>query len=614
MAYGLTIGTERATALQNAIQDELTTRGYSPEGDHVMAEYITIMIINNKTAAQISSELEDLIDPAFVDWLFAQVEKTAPESETPLAPTPAPEPTPSTSVVSRDPPPHLPNDSSKRSAGPSRPSAPLYQQALSQAIPSTSPSDRKRTRSRSPSHANKSRRVDLPTGPRAMQQRDGNPGGGPGGSRSLLDRVGPRNGPHGRNDRIDNIQARIDNITGNSPDMSMMMPPGGPPFPMNGLPPGMDMNAMANMANPMLLQEMMMNQMMLMQQVAGAIGMMNPNAAQMMNGGMPMQPGVGGDAGMFQGPNGGHPGGPDGRGRGRGRGGPSNRGGRGRGGHMSNNGPSTGEFTPANRPSEATSSAAVAAPAPAPVAVAAPIAAPTPSQAGVAQARPGFVAPERPQSPTLCKFGLKCTNPICRWSHPSPVATPESGVVLSNDPCENGKNCKDKDCIKAHVSPATLNPLAVPPEPKSAQYTPPATTHAAPGQTACRFGNACTRPNCPYLHPHRTTATPCRFGSGCTRANCTFQHPEGRVLPSSFHRGLGTSGGLVTVSTPEPGSMGAASHNKSVTFNRNASSADLQKQIKELEEKKNQTQAAMAQAEAAAASKEDGSKSVSISA
>lgn len=69
MPFGLTIGTERAAALQQAIQDELIKREYSAEAgeylhatlvfsllssnvpiDPVMAEYITIMIINNKTS------------------------------------------------------------------------------------------------------------------------------------------------------------------------------------------------------------------------------------------------------------------------------------------------------------------------------------------------------------------------------------------------------------------------------------------------------------------------------------------------------------------------------------------------------------------------------------
>ena len=72
MAFGLTMGTERATALQNAIQDELMKRQYSTEpgtsssdlamsaktdlaclaSDPVMAEYITLMVINNKTAGE----------------------------------------------------------------------------------------------------------------------------------------------------------------------------------------------------------------------------------------------------------------------------------------------------------------------------------------------------------------------------------------------------------------------------------------------------------------------------------------------------------------------------------------------------------------------------------
>lgn len=72
----------------------------------------------------------------------------------------------------------------------------------------------------------------------------------------------------------------------------------------------------------------------------------------------------------------------------------------------------------------------------------------------------------------------------------------------------------------------------------------------------------------------------------------------------------------MTIQTPETGSMNATSPHKSVTFNRASTSAiDLQKQLKEMEEKKNQVQAAVAQAQAAAASKkEDGNKSVSISA
>jgi hypothetical protein len=93
MPFGLAISTERAktlevfifsphqsksdipTRLQGAIQDELIRRGYSSEPgvfdvtfeciettqhdltDPVMAEYITIMIINNKTRGKFSTKL-----------------------------------------------------------------------------------------------------------------------------------------------------------------------------------------------------------------------------------------------------------------------------------------------------------------------------------------------------------------------------------------------------------------------------------------------------------------------------------------------------------------------------------------------------------------------------
>jgi hypothetical protein len=208
---------------------------------------------------------------------------------------------------------------------------------------------------------------------------------------------------------------------------------------------GMDMNAMAaaQMApNPLLLQEMMMNQMAMMAQMATSMGMMNPGQF----GGFPMQPGAQ-DVGMFGGP-GGYNGPPTGGVPNRGRGGRGGFSGRGRGGtpsHLSIPEPFLSEGQP-------TPTQSVEAPAPTPTATVAPT--PAPPQ----PTRPNYAVPERPQSPTLCKFALKCTNPHCRWSHPSPVATPESGMVLSNEPCEQGKDCKDKDCIKSHISPAAVNP------------------------------------------------------------------------------------------------------------------------------------------------------------
>lgn len=147
---------------------------------------------------------------------------------------------------------------------------------------------------------------------------------------------------------------------------------------------------------------------------------------------------------------------------------------------------------------------------------------------------------------------------------------------------------------------ATPNVTVPAPQP---HHAPP--SHHAP-TIPCRFGAACTRPGCNFSHPARAThsAVACRFGAGCTRANCTFQHPEGRVLPSSFHRGLSTTGPIVNVPTPETGSMGGASQHRSVTFNNpNAMKERLEKQMKEIQEKKDEAEKAVKEAEAAANSK-----------
>lgn len=62
--------------------------------------------------------------------------------------------------------------------------------------------------------------------------------------------------------------------------------------------------------------------------------------------------------------------------------------------------------------------------------------------------------PSRPTSQEICKYGVGCTNRSCGYSHPSPVATMESGMVLKTEACPEGLKCADKDCPYSHVSPA----------------------------------------------------------------------------------------------------------------------------------------------------------------
>ena len=531
-------------------------------------------------------------DASFTDWLFAEAARiSAPQttSEPPAAAQAQPAATPVSSSPSITQP---KRDSPSDSTRPRAQAIPVFNQALNQALPSGS--GQKRTASaRSPSPnmntANKARRMDgpLPTGPRAMHNRDGNAGQG---GRSLLDRVGGR-ARVGHNNR-DEIQARIDAVTaqGGSPELlAQMAMNGGLPGGGMGMMPDMNaMNAMAGMnmggmVNQMALQEMMMNQMALMAQMATTMGIL-PNPQNQNQGQFPAQ--ANNNVHNRQG-NGPQQQGNNAQPR---RGGTPTR----RGGHGTSNGAQwvaphitdqQQNAAPSNAPTASTAQSTAGPTTPS-------VASPTPVP-GVA-AQPGFTPPSRPQSPTLCKFGLKCTNALCRYAHPSPVATPESGIVLSTDACEAGKNCKDKDCIKSHVSPAAVGVTSVPGQYHNfischpchvlsldclAPAHKPAPTHTAPTappQIPCRYGANCLKitSGCPFYHPPKAVAAAnhfnqqCRFGASCTRAACPFQHPPGRVLPTAFHRGLDPNAPTVNVKTPETGTMGAPSHNKSVVFNK----------------------------------------------
>lgn len=436
-----------------------------------------------------------------------------------------------------------------------------------------------------------------------------------------------------------------------------------------------------------------MNQMALMAQMAGAMGMLNPGQLAMNGpppgtapGAFPGFDGMGMIPGMVNGDGG--------RGRGRGRGG---RGiGRGRGGGSGHGSGYGGPQSESNIPSGPGESAP--APAPSIQQSASTLAQPQPHFPMRPSTAAGSSLPTRPLSPTLCKFSSKCTNAHCRWSHPSPVATPESGVVLSNEACERGVECVDKDCVKAHVSPAVTKalhggkynrfhnisraidadvlsfstlgeqvngaPAPTAPatgsthlNPKAPAFSPspvpPATTtptfpqsntsasHSPHQQSTvpCRYGTACTRPGCTFQHPpaHRNlslnhgahggmtggaqSTVPCRFGASCTRATCPFAHPEGRgVLPGTFHRGLGLGAGTTD-------GTGASPH-RSVTFNKPAppvnaapkgkeevkadgvdskdatakeTAKDLERRVREVEERKNAVERQVKEAEAAVA-------------
>jgi hypothetical protein len=87
----LILGTEESSTLQQHVKIELAQRQWSEgEDDEVMAEYILVMLANNKTSEQIAIELKDLIGEGsgensggeggvddFVDWIWKERTKLA---------------------------------------------------------------------------------------------------------------------------------------------------------------------------------------------------------------------------------------------------------------------------------------------------------------------------------------------------------------------------------------------------------------------------------------------------------------------------------------------------------------------------------------------------------
>ncbi|KAG8965285.1 hypothetical protein FRC03_000750 [Tulasnella sp. 419] len=523
------MNSERAVALQTKIRKELAAKGYSTEADTVMAEYITIMLINSKTSDQITEELKDLIgeeyDPAFTEWLFQEkigsISHPDPSSIEPSSTNETPSAhsnqTPTQASTSNS---SKPEIATRSRAFPQGQSRPLLNQALS-SLPSgtfhtstTTNSAQKRTASRrslSPSGpAHKKRHSELPDRPRAMRDE---PTSGPATNtrRSLLDRVGAKstNIPS-----PDHVQEHINAIT-QQHQLPLAQVPSLGTFPVNGVnphtaafpmmhAPGFGLPGAGFVASPGSGGSMDATMMAISQigQIALQLGLVpgvNGPPSSTVN-----QPGTSDLVDR----------------KGSGRGQPSSRG-----------------------------SAQYVAPhlqqhlKPAQINGIAPVSQSSPSTKAPStnQTTSNAAPPSRPLSPTLCKFATACTNAFCRYSHPSPVATVESGVVLSTEPCSKGLECEDKDCLNAHPSKAAKD---VGP---GTSTLPHSQAPANAVHTNCRFGIHCTRPDCAFLHPPQrtisglvadTSATPCRFGAACTKVTCPFKHPEGRVLPTQFSKGL----------------------------------------------------------------------------
>lgn len=168
--------------------------------------------------------------------------------------------------------------------------------------------------------------------------------------------------------------------------------------------------------------------------------------------------------------------------------------------------------------------------------------------------------PTEPTKTSMCRWNVGCTNPMCDYLHASPANAGLNGdpnaLVLSHQKCLFGARCINKDCVRAHVSPAVTKIQARQAAPVRLTLAETARTEAsgpaAPAQVSldsalpsqassrpCRFGAACTRTDCFFSHPAQrayTTASStrdparlrCRFGLGCTKPDCPFTHPPGQ--------------------------------------------------------------------------------------
>lgn len=93
---------------------------------------------------------------------------------------------------------------------------------------------------------------------------------------------------------------------------------------------------------------------------------------------------------------------------------------------------------------------------------------------------------------------------------------------------------------------------------ESAPAATPAATISGAGEKPCKFGAACTRPNCVFVHPWDVRGDPsaqvnCRYGAACTRADCHFKHPAHRPAPynrnkfsATFNKSSSSSAGATT--------------------------------------------------------------------
>lgn len=146
--------------------------------------------------------------------------------------------------------------------------------------------------------------------------------------------------------------------------------------------------------------------------------------------------------------------------------------------------------------------------------------------------------PSKPTDKSACRFLLKCTNPLCTYSHPTPCLanTPkeDEAMMLSEEACFFGAKCSKPDCTRSHVSPAVsvlasrqgnMQQMMLMMQQQAA-----AAAMMMPSQWS-NFGQQQARP-VPSENDGRPP--PCKFQKECTNVQCAYSHynDEGKIMPS----------------------------------------------------------------------------------
>ncbi|KAF2724287.1 hypothetical protein K431DRAFT_310238 [Polychaeton citri CBS 116435] len=134
------------------------------------------------------------------------------------------------------------------------------------------------------------------------------------------------------------------------------------------------------------------------------------------------------------------------------------------------------------------------------------------------------VSARRDPFDTICKFNIKCTNPSCPFAHQSPAAPPGTTIDLT-DRCSYNAACENKKCSAKHPSPAQRRQHLK--DEVDCKFYPNCTNPACPfrhpDMPPCRNGADCTVANCKFVH----SKIACRYNP-CLNPQCMYKHGEGQ--------------------------------------------------------------------------------------